>query len=206
MNAAAVVWDAPARSRLSGPQATEVEPVVLTQGTRTADRLGTRLLSMSRALIAGAGRFVVSDALTAETQYANPWARSSDAVNTAQRLSTRATAEAAPWHDYILSRFGQMLLEGVGREAYPDASVIGRAWTEVSSLFGPDTPTPSVVPSEGSGVAFVWHKKGWDLEIEVSPVDTTVWAHRRGDEADWYGPLAENRDRLVVLLTELASR
>jgi len=207
VTAATIAWDAPTRSRLSGTQGTQVEPVVLTQGTRSMERLGARLLSMSRALLVeGAERPIDAGSGAVEARYDDAWAARADVIDTAQRLSTRGPAETAAWRGYVLGRLGQMLIEGEGRDAYPDASVIGRAWAEISPLFGPRTPTPSVVPSDDNGIAFVWHKKGWDVEIEVNAVEASVWAHRRSDASNWYGSLAENRKRLVTLLNEMTSK
>ncbi len=188
----------------SGSEATQVLlPVFLTQGTRATDWIGERLVWMNRALATSVG--TLADAPAAITDPQPNVYDVADTVDAAQRLSTRATVATPPWREYVLGRLVQMLIEGEGRDAYPDASVITRSWSEVTSLFGPHTPTPSIVPTEDGGVAFVWHKKGWDVEIAVDPAETTVWAHRRSDGTKVYGPLAVQRGRLVELLSEMAS-
>ena len=72
-------------------------------------------------------------------------------------------------------------------------------------LFRANTPTPSVVPSEDSGVQFVWHKAGWDLELEIGSDGEYVWARNRVSGETWHGALTSLLPRVSELLNLLAS-
>lgn len=187
--------DVSVRSRLSGLDAIQVPPVVLAQGTLAAERVAELFRSINQAVTAGITRIA--------TLGAPEVSQRSEAIGRAQSLSTRSLTDVAPWYDYILGRFGEMASDD--DDVCPNRSVLSSAWAEANSLFGPSTPTPSVVPSESDGVAFVWHKRGWDIQVEVTPLEATVWAYRRDDGDEWYGPLADNRGRLTLLLNDLAN-
>jgi len=88
----------------------------------------------------------------------------------------------------------------------PQPEVIDRARFVANYVFKPEHPTPSVVPSEDGDVLFVWHKAGWDLEIDVGLEEISVWAHERSTGRDWYGSLEELRAPAVRLLDWLAWR
>jgi hypothetical protein len=53
-------------------------------------------------------------------------------------------------------------------------------------------------------VLFVWHKAGWDLEVEVGTEDISVWGHERRTGETFYGGLDEYRSRLGDLLYALS--
>ncbi len=81
------------------------------------------------------------------------------------------------WFSYVERRMRELADDEEGIDGYParDQPVISDAWLNAAQLFGPNTPTPSVVPTVQGGIEFVWHKTGWDLELAVDPGDTTVW-------------------------------
>jgi hypothetical protein len=188
-----------ARSQLSGLGATEVTPVMVTHGTRAVRFIGSWLQTYTDSTVPHRTARL-SDPSTSGIRLEADSLSSDPAVVDA--AGTRSLTEMAPWYDYILDRFRQMLVEDA---EHAGPSVLGRAWTNANSLFSANTPTPSVVPSEANGIAFVWHKRGWDVEIDTTPADTTVWAHRRADRTEWYGPLTDTRDRLLALLRDLAN-
>lgn len=75
----------------------------------------------------------------------------------------RTTAEPSRWFRYVWDRLDQ--LESGGNhddpgEPYPTPLIVSYAREVAQKLFTPRTPTPSVVPSDNGGVAFVWHKGG----------------------------------------------
>jgi hypothetical protein len=110
------------------------------------------------------------------------------------------------WHKYVYRRI-QELKNGeddFSELPQPASFVIDRAWQVATRVLHPNTPTPSVVPSEDGNVVFVWHKARWDLEIEVGPEEVTVWAHSRNTGEMFSGTLDEQAERLSGLLDFLA--
>jgi hypothetical protein len=86
----------------------------------------------------------------------------------------------------------------------PHPEAVQRALPELVRFMRPDTPTPSVVPTFDGGVQFVWHKSGWDIEVEVGPKETLLWAQRRDGSASWHGSLDEHIDEMRSLLGDIA--
>jgi hypothetical protein len=111
------------------------------------------------------------------------------------------------WLPYIMSRLGELqVVEEPDDEVptpYPEA--LNRALPELIRFMRIDTPTPSVVPTYEGGVQFVWHKGGWDVEVEVGPKETLVWAQLRGGGDSWDGSLDDRVGELRNLLTQLAT-
>ncbi len=86
----------------------------------------------------------------------------------------------------------------------PTSQVVQRARDVANNLFRPETPTPSVVPSGEGDVLYIWHKAGWDLEIDVGPEGTAVWARDRHAGRELYGSLEEQQAWVSSLLDFLA--
>jgi hypothetical protein len=86
----------------------------------------------------------------------------------------------------------------------PAPLVTDRAWQVATRVLRPDTPTPSVVPSDEGNVVFVWHKARWDLEIEVGPEEATVWAHNQNTGEMFSGSLDVQLEKVSSLLDFLA--
>jgi hypothetical protein len=110
------------------------------------------------------------------------------------------------WQRYVSERIEEIRS---GSDDYselprPSLDVVERAWWVVTRTLRAETPTPSVVPSDEGSIVFVWHKALWDLEIEVGPKETTVWAHNRKTDTMFSGPLDEQRPKLLRLLSYLA--
>lgn len=113
------------------------------------------------------------------------------------------------WARYVHSRLLEMLDQSKAadrRSSYPVPGVINRAWGEALALFPPLTATPSVVPSDEGSVVFVWHKGGWDVEIEVDHQEAMVWARNRANPRleSLDGRVADQRDRVTALLKSLS--
>jgi hypothetical protein len=124
-----------------------------------------------------------------------------------QQIGTRTILRpVSRWFSYVNMRLHQMAEHQLTSHAYPDAPIIQRAWSEAVSLFPLSAPTPSVVPSDEGGVAYVWHKRGWDLEIDVRQDGAMVWARNRNlsNEETWYGSLDDYRERVFKLLRDLS--
>jgi len=110
------------------------------------------------------------------------------------------------WHKYVYERI-QELQNGEDdftELPQPTSFVVDRAWQVATLILHPDTPTPSVVPSDDGNVVFVWHKARWDLEIEVGPEEVAVWAHSRNTGEMFSGTLDEHLERVSGLLDFLA--
>jgi len=91
-----------------------------------------------------------------------------------------------------------------GETPVPSARALRRAPAEAVRFMKARTPTPSVVPTPEGAVQFVWHKGGWDIDIEVSDNETTVWVDNRDTGASWHGSLDKRLDELHQVLDNLA--
>jgi hypothetical protein len=110
------------------------------------------------------------------------------------------------WHKYVYQRIEELRAaeyDFTGLKVPPEF-VVDRAWSMATALFKADTPTPSVVPSEDGNVLFVWHRAGWELEIEVGAEEIVLWAHDRHTGTVFSGSLVEQRARFSTLLDYLA--
>jgi hypothetical protein len=116
-------------------------------------------------------------------------------------------AEETPrWLPYVIVRLRdlqRLLNEPAYEVPTPDPDALERALSELARFMRIDTPTPSVVPTYDGGVQFVWHKGGWDVEVEVGPKETLVWAQRRDGSVSWDGSLNNHIDEVRALLSEL---
>ena len=114
--------------------------------------------------------------------------------NRDSQIGTSIVTSASRWQAYVKRRLGELEdgLHDFTDLKIPSTSAIQRARTIAGDTFRFDTPTPSVVPSEEGAVLFVWHKAGWDVEVEVTEIAANVWANRREDSTGWYGPLSEH--------------
>jgi hypothetical protein len=110
------------------------------------------------------------------------------------------------WYRYVSKRLRELQAGKYDFTGFqvPTAAVVELARDVANSLFRPQTPTPSVVPSEDGDILYIWHKAGWDLEIGVGPEGTAVWAHDRSAGREWYGSLEELRVGVASLLDFLA--
>jgi hypothetical protein len=112
------------------------------------------------------------------------------------------------WSKYVERRLDELVqlpVDPVEDDMYPrPAPEVLREARSIAWLhFAPDTPTPSVLPTMERGVLFVWHKGGWDIELEVALEGASVWAHNRSKGGDWEGSLDDTSQRLAHLLASL---
>jgi len=109
------------------------------------------------------------------------------------------------WMPYVIGRLTELqrsLVQPDDEIPTPDPAALERSLVELARIMEVDTPTPSVVPTFDGGVMFVWHKAGWDIEVDVGPKETSVWAQRRDGSVCWSGSLDEHvRDVTKVLTT-----
>ena len=97
------------------------------------------------------------------------------------------------WRRYVEQRLRELSLGAHNFTGLrvPSGHVVDLAARVAQDWFYPDTPTPSVLPSEDGEVLFVWHKAGWDLEIIVGPGGAEIWAYDRGSGKELSGSLEE---------------
>jgi hypothetical protein len=88
---------------------------------------------------------------------------------------------------------------------YPGEPVLARAWNVALNNIGAAVPTPSVVPGEEGTVQLIWHKAGWDLELEIDALESSVWARNRSTGETWHGSLDEHWQRFSSVLRDLAN-
>jgi hypothetical protein len=122
------------------------------------------------------------------------------------QIRVRVEEDAPQWLAYVMSRLNS--LGGQVNEADPwaDEEALERALHDLATVLEPEMPAPSVVPSEEHGVLFVWHRAGWDVEIEVRAGQTIAWATNPQSSAEIYGDLADVRPEIRRVLRELTGR
>jgi hypothetical protein len=111
------------------------------------------------------------------------------------------------WLPYVTSRLLEMSRRGPDPElpmVHPRA--ISQAIRVAAELIPPRAPAPSVVTSLDGGVEFIWHRGGWDVEIEIQPNARTMWARERASGRLLEGSLSEHSTWLLALLTGWASQ
>jgi hypothetical protein len=70
---------------------------------------------------------------------------------------------------------------------------------------GLDYPVPQIVPTRAGGLQLEWHRAGWDVEVDVSPLGEVVFECERSDRTEIRsGTLPDDADVLKVVLKELA--
>lgn len=113
------------------------------------------------------------------------------------------SGRAPVWLPYVVLRLNELSrlhTEPADEVPIPHPGAIQRALPELSRFMRDDSPTPSVVPTSDGEVRFVWHKGGWDIEIDVGPVGTSAWAQRRAGSEALRGSLSDRlRDIQSVL-------
>lgn len=84
------------------------------------------------------------------------------------------------WMTYVVSRLNS-IAERSDHPGYPHPESFAAIWFRIWDLLSPLTPAPSVVPSGAGGIRLIWHRNGWDIDVEVDENGWSFWAEN--DEA-----------------------
>lgn len=150
---------------------------------------------------------------SALTNFRPDWLRSANDASmfpirrAAVKVRISSAKETPRWLPYVVGRMGdleRLLYEPADEVPTPCRAALERALLELRRFMAIESPTPSVVPTFDGGVQFVWHKGGWDIEVEVGEKETMVWARRRDGGDSWGGSLDDRVGDVRKLLSELA--
>ena len=142
-----------------------------------------------------------------QTASTSPFAIATDnlVAKIGEQLPSRAEpfdVRIARWNRHVVQRLEELRVgafDFTGLQVPPE-HVVNQAWIIASSQFHFDTPPPSVLPSDEGEVLFIWHKSGWDVQINVGSEETTVWAYDRTSGTELSGLLASRQKELADLL------
>lgn len=85
-------------------------------------------------------------------------------------LIVEVVEDPPAWVEPTVRSLGQLLRLAANWDTYGgrpvDPNCVAAALDLVFGTFTDDTPTPSVVPTNGGGLQFEWHTRGADLELE----------------------------------------
>lgn len=144
---------------------------------------------------------VPNDPFASATTYSSSSAYDASASATDIRL-----AVVPRWSRYVERRLKEIRSgahDFTGLQV-PSSQVVDLARQLAWNWFYPDTPTPSVLPSENGDVLYVWHKAGWDVEICVGREGIEIWAYHRGSGSELRGSMEELGYATSKLLMKLA--
>lgn len=122
------------------------------------------------------------------------------------RVVVKVEDPAPQWLGYVLGRLSDLAEQSDDPDLHVNEEALQRALRDLATVLGPEMPAPSVVPTEEDGVQFVWHRGGWDLEIEVRADETIAWARNRNTDAQLYGSLGDLRQQVQAVLLELSAQ
>ena len=131
------------------------------------------------------------------------------ATGYAQRLAPATiTAFSAPdstgWEDKAGDRLAELMKLSPGWDGHQaprvSRTVVDYACNLLPRLVTPGIPAPFIAPLAFGGLQLEWHRKGWDLEIEIhGPNQLYAYAREIGTGAEWERELADD-------LTELGAK
>ena len=100
----------------------------------------------------------------------------------AQPVWSQFRSEATGWQQKAAERLADLYCLPVGWDGFDgrpvDSSTAAFALVALSEIMTEETPMPSLMPLSYGGVQIEWHRRGWDIEIEVvRPNKMVLWAH-----------------------------
>ena len=112
------------------------------------------------------------------------------------------------WMPYVVRRLNELDEIGAGDTSHeviaPSRKALTRVLFDARRFMPAEVATPSLVPTADRGVQLVWHRGGWDVEVDVLADRTHVWARRRDSGESWSGELNEVIEKLTRLLVEIS--
>lgn len=144
-------------------------------------------------------RFLEPEQSSSTNQFVFPAARD----ESSKRRNAYALNEQTRWSSYIHRRFEQLTVETPPSPAFTET--LNAAWKSILNLFAPNIATPSVLPGDDGGIVLVWHKGGWDIEIDFGPLEApSVWTTNRSGLVGFDGDLSDHREKLLDVLAEIS--
>lgn len=119
--------------------------------------------------------------------------------------STRDFSESPSeweWVPYLLRRLNEMAV--MTTEYRPTNEILNRAWNTACRYFSFSTATPSIVLGDEGSVLFVWHKNGWDVELEIGQSCSYVGILSRDNKQMLFGPLEDMSGKLLGVLKSMS--
>jgi hypothetical protein len=141
-----------------------------------------------------------------EVVYQRSFERPAGALQAMSEVTRVSLVDVPRWAGYVRERLTDLRLAAydfTGLQV-PAEWLVDRAWLVANSYLSPATIPPSIVPSSEGNVLFIWHKAGWDVEIEISPEGTSAWAYNQRSGEEWSGSLDERQTELKELLGVLS--
>lgn len=83
------------------------------------------------------------------------------------------------------------------------ADLIAKAIVTLNRVMSMTSPTPSVVFTADYSIQFVWHKSGWDIELEVAEWFVEGWASERETGHVVSGELDEIESEFIDLIARI---
>lgn len=126
--------------------------------------------------------------------------------------SIRVRGERLEWLSPTIERLNQLLALPENWDLDGAPRVDPRAAIAALELLGaaarPDTPVPSIVPTDEGGVQLEWHMREIDLEVEVTPTGRVhgFFVDRDDDDGGWEVDLTSDVGPLVMALSLLWRR
>jgi hypothetical protein len=144
-------------------------------------------------------RFLEPEQCSSTNPFVFPAARD----ESVKRRNASALHEQTRWSGYIQRRFEQLTAETPSSPAFTET--LNAAWKSILNLFAPNIATPSVLPGDEGGIVLVWHKGGWDIEIDFGPLEgPSVWTVNRSSLDGFDGDLSDHREELLDVLAEIS--
>lgn len=96
------------------------------------------------------------------------------------------------WQRKAERRLGELCRLQIGWDGHrgqpANRDIAEFAASVLASLMQPKVPMPAIVPLSYGGIQIEWHRKGWDIEIEISaPNQMHIYQHEiaSGDEEEF---------------------
>jgi hypothetical protein len=129
-------------------------------------------------------------------------------IDDARSRTDALTAFRCDWRNYVVERLTQLCRlkrgwDGHGGRPLDGATAIFTGQV-LASMMLPDVPRPSIMPLSYGGAQIEWHRRGWDVEIEVAaPNRVVVYTHEIACAVDKEFPLGANLSALREIVQKI---